>query len=368
MRILYDHQLFSLQNAGGASRYFYELIRFLSTIPDVKTELLMGITGSVYPFRELPRRNVNVTAFNELLPPGTLRYIANEVWSNLAVPFRGKMDLYHPTTYLRMPMVRARRVVATHHDCTHELFPELFPDVKKVLWARKWLFPRVDAIICVSESCRQDLLRFYDVDPAKTRVIHHGLSPLPRSAEAAASLRSLLRRDYLLYVGMRAAFKNFDGLLQAFHDTKLHESLDLLVLGGGPLTPRERARIAGLDMTDCVATMPIVSDELLAEAYAAAKLFVYPSLNEGFGFPPLEAMSVGCPVLASRVSSIPEVCQDAPFYFDPEDQDSLGRELVRAVNDEDGRKRVIERGREVSAQYRWEKCGRETLAVYRDYQ
>ncbi len=71
-------------------------------------------------------------------------------------------------------MVRARRVVATHHDCTHERYPELFPDVKKVLWARKWLFPRVDAIICVSESCRQDLLHFYNVDPAKTRVIHHG--------------------------------------------------------------------------------------------------------------------------------------------------------------------------------------------------
>ncbi len=366
MRILYDHQLFSLQNAGGASRYFYELMRFLATIPEVKTELLMGITGTVYPFRELPRSNVRVMGFNELLPPGTLRYIANEAWSNLVAPFRGKMDVYHPTTYLRMPMVRARRVVATHHDCTHERFPELFPDVKKVLWARKWLFPRVDAIICVSESCRQDLLKFYDVDPAKVRVIHHGLSPLPRSAQAAANLRNLLRRDYVLYVGMRAAFKNFDGLLQAFHDTKLCDSLDLLVLGGGALTARENARIASLGMRDCVLSLPMVSDELLAEAYVGAKLFVYPSLNEGFGFPPLEAMSVGCPVLASRVSSIPEVCQDAPFYFDPEDQGCFNRELLRGINDEDARKRVIERGREVAAQYRWEKCGQETLALYRD--
>ena len=130
------------------------------------------------------------------------------------------MDVYHPTAYLRMPVVRARRVVATHHDCTHERYPGLFPDVKKVLWARKWLFPRVDAVICVSESCRQDLLHFYNVDPAKIRVIHHGVNPLPRSAEVAASLRKQLRRDYVLYVGMRAAFKNFAGLLQGISRNK----------------------------------------------------------------------------------------------------------------------------------------------------
>ena len=75
---------------------------------------------------------------------------------------------------------------------------------------------------------------------------------------------------------------------------------------------------------------------------------------------------LGCPVLASRVSSIPEVCQDAPFYFDPEDQGSFNRELLRAISDEEARKQAIERGREVAAQYSWEKCGQETLALYRN--
>jgi glycosyltransferase involved in cell wall biosynthesis len=368
MRILYDHQVFSLQNAGGASRYFYELMRFLATIPEVQTELLLGISGTVYPFRQLPASKAKVMSFDESLPPGTLRYLVNEAWSNLRVPFRGRMDVYHPTAYLKMPMVRARGVVATHHDCTHERYPELFPDVKKVLWARQWMLPRVDAIICVSESCRQDLLHFYNVDPAKTRVIHHGLNPLPRSPEAAASLGKQLRRDYVLYVGMRAAFKNFDGLLQAFRETKLHDSLDLMVLGGGPLTAQEKTLIAGLGMSDCVISLPMVSDELLAEAYAGAKLFVYPSLNEGFGFPPLEAMSVGCPVLASRVSSIPEVCRDAPFYFDPKDQDSFNRALLVAIGDQAARHRSIERGREVAAGYSWNRCGQQTLALYRECQ
>ncbi len=295
MRILYDHQVFSLQDAGGASRYFYEIAKYMAGVPDTQTELLLGINASVYPFRELDASRARVASLPNWLRPGSLRYMANEAWSNLKVTTLGKFDVYHPTAYLRMPMVRSQRVIATHHDCTHERFPELFPDVKKVLWARKWLLPRVDAIICVSESCRQDLLHFYNVDPCKTRVIYHGLAALPRSAEAAAVVRHKMRRDYILYVGMRAAFKNFRGLLQAIHDANLDDSVDLLVLGGGELSAEETALIAKLGLGSSVVAMPKVSDEMLAEAYAAAKLFVYPSLNEGFGIPPLEAMSLGCP-------------------------------------------------------------------------
>jgi glycosyltransferase involved in cell wall biosynthesis len=368
VRILYDHQVFSLQDAGGVSRYFYELAKYLTAIPDAQTKLLMGINGNVYPFRELDASKARVEGLPKWLPPGSLRYVANEAWSNLKAATLGKFDIYHPTTYLRMPMVRAHRVIATHHECTHERFPELFPDVKKVLWARKWLFPRVDAIICCSESTRQDLLRFYNVDPAKTRVIYHGLTALPRSPEAAATIGKRVRRDYLLYVGMRAAFKNFRGLLQAIHDARLQDSLDLLVLGGGELSGEETTLINSLGLGSSVVAMPKVSDELLAEAYVGAKLFVYPSLSEGFGIPPLEAMSLGCPVLASRGGSIPEVCGDAPFYFDSEDQGSFARELLRAVNDQPARERAVEAGRVVATRYSWERCGEQTLALYRECQ
>jgi glycosyltransferase involved in cell wall biosynthesis len=242
LRIFYDHQLFLLQNAGGASRYFYEIMRFMTTVPDVQTELLMGMSGAIYPFRSLPRSKARVTQLRELLPPGTLRYIANEILGNFAAVPRGKVDIHHLTLFMRMPMVRARRLVATHHDCTHERFPHLFHDVKRVLWARKKLFPEMDAIICVSESTRRDLVDFYGVDPARTRVIYHGVSPLARCLADAETLHQRLRRPYLLYIGMRASFKNFDGLLRAFYETGLKNSMDLLVLGGGPLTANERER------------------------------------------------------------------------------------------------------------------------------
>lgn len=368
MRILYDHQLFSRQAAGGASRYFYELLRYLAAVPQVQAELLMGIESSVYPLRQLASSNLRVTSFKGPALPGIWLYVANEAFSNGLGMFRGKVDLYHPTLYRTLPMLRAHRMVATHHDCTQERYPHEFQYADKVSAAKKEQYARADAIICVSEWCRQEMLEFYPVDRAKTRVIHHGLSRLPRSAEAARQLRRSLRRDYVLYVGSRARYKNFQGLLTAFRESGLHESFDLLALGGGPLTVTESNTITKLEITDSVICLPLVSDELLAEAYAGAKLFVYPSLSEGFGFPPLEAMSADCPVLASRVSSIPEVCRDAPFYFDPADQNCFQRALLRAIDDEDGRKQAIERGREVSAQYSWERCGRETLALYHECQ
>ena len=189
MRIFYDHQVFSLQNAGGASRYFYELMRYMSTVPDVQTELHLGISGTVYPFGKLPPAKARVTQFREVLPPGMLRYAANEIAGNATASVRGTMDIYHLTLFMRMPMVRARRLIATHHDCTQERFPHLFPDAKRVLWARKKLFREMDAIICVSNSTRNDLLEFYDVDPSKTQVIYHGVSPLVRCPGSAETLR-----------------------------------------------------------------------------------------------------------------------------------------------------------------------------------
>jgi glycosyltransferase involved in cell wall biosynthesis len=368
VKILYDHQVFSLQDAGGASRYFFEIAKYMNRIPDVQTEVLMGINASAYPFRELEGKRTRVTELPNWVHPGSLRYAINEAWSNFKAATLGKFDVYHPTTYLKMPLVRAHRVVATHNECTHERFPELFPDRWKVIRARKWLFPRVDAIICVSESARNDLLHFYNVDPAKTRVIYDAFSPLPRSAEAAAMIRQKMPRDYVLYVGMRAAFKNFRGLLQALHDAKLADSVDLLVIGGGELTTDEKTLMQSLGLGNSVVSMAKVSDEVLAEAYAGARLFVYPSLSEGFGIPPLEAMSLGCPVLASRGGSIPEICGDAPFYFDVEDQGSFARELLRALQDEPARERAAESGRLVVTRYSWDKCGEQTLALYRECQ
>jgi glycosyltransferase involved in cell wall biosynthesis len=368
MRILYDHQVFSLQNVGGASRYHYELMRYLATVSDVNTELQLGISGTVFPFQQLASERSRVIRSRGSLPPGIWRYLANEILGNSRSTLVGALDVYHPTLYRCMPLVRARRVVVTHHDCVQERFPQLFPDARRIVRAKRRLYARADAIICVSASSRKDLLEFYNVDVAKTRVIHHGLNRMSRSAGAADRLRVQLPREYLLFVGSRAHYKNFNSLLQAFHATGLHESLQLLVLGGGTLTDEESVLAHKLNLRNRIVVFPVVTDALLAEAYAAATLFVYPSLCEGFGFPPLEAMASGCPTLVSHTSSLPEICRDAPFYFNPDDQSSLETALLRAVNDEKARKQAVERGIQVAAEYSWNKCGQSTLTLYRECQ
>jgi glycosyltransferase involved in cell wall biosynthesis len=368
MRIQYDHQVFSLQNAGGASRYHFELLRYLSTVDDVRTQLALGLNNLNLPLGGLSAPETRVWGLRSRLHAGKSRYMANEVFGNLMALWLGKADVYHPTLYRNMPMVRTHRIVVTHHDCAHERYPEFFPAAKRILDAKRMQFAEADAIICVSESSLKDLLAFYAVDHSKVRVIHHGLTKLARSTLASAYLAKRLRRGFLLFVGSRAAYKNFNNLLRAFHESRMDRSFDLLVLGGGNLTGAESDLARKLELTDSLVLVPEADDALLAEAYAAARLFVYPSLYEGFGFPPLEAMASGCPVLASNTSSIPEISCDAPFYFDPSDLNALCAALEKASTDEEARKHAVERGFRVAAQYSWNKCGAETLALYRECQ
>lgn len=364
MHIVYDHQVFSLQDAGGASRYHIELVRHLRALPGVRIDLAAGLNRSRYPLRELAQENVRLFSLRSPIPPGYVRYGLNEAIENTLAMLRPPADLYHPTLYRAMPLVRARRVVVTHHDCVHERFPELFANPRRVTEAKRRLYARADAIVCVSASAQRDLLAFYGVEAARTCVIPHGLTPLRRDPAAAAAWRARWTRPYVLYVGSRAAYKNFAGLLRAFRASGAGEQADLVVLGGGPWTEDEQRLAAGLGLEDRVRLVPSASDAVLAEAYAAALLFVYPSRYEGFGFPPLEAMSLGCPVLASHSSSLPEVCADGAFYFDPEDADSLPRRLRAVLDDETARQAMARRGALVARRYDWATCARRTCAVY----
>ena len=365
MRIYYDHQLTSLQDAGGASRYQYELLRYLDRVPNVHTTAFLGLNSSVCPYLQLASPKTNVVSFRGPLRKGARRYAVNEALANASALFSGKFDIYHPSHHRILPFVSARSLVATHHDCIYERFP-VFRFVKQVLRAKQRLFAAADLIICISESSRADLLHFHAVDPAKTRVIHQGFTRLPRSPEGAKELALRIRRDYILYVSGRSTYKNFRGLVQAFRDTRLHQSLDLLVVGGGPFSADERDLIAKLGIADSIVAIQLADDALLAEAYARARLLAYPSLFEGFGLPPLEAMYLGCPVLVCNSSSLPEVCGDAAFYYEPDSPESLNEMLLRAVQDEPARTQAIARGHVVAARFSWEKCAEQTLAVYRE--
>jgi glycosyltransferase involved in cell wall biosynthesis len=372
MRILYDHQVFSLQDTGGISRYHYELVKRLQVFEDLRIELLIGGNASVLPFTMLRNARTRVTAWKTRTQPGYARYAINEALLSLLAPLRGRLDIYHPTLNRIVPAVRSRRIVVTQHDCTHERFPHLFRNTDAFIRIKRKIFSVADAILCVSQSSRQDLLHFYDLDEAKTHVVHHGFSPLEEDP-AMEPVEPLERGDqrstppddpYLLYVGSRTEYKNFMLLLEAYAQSGLAEDYRLVAVGGGPPSAGEETRITQLGVAGRVCLMPRASDRALAKLYRNSSLFVYPTLYEGFGFPPLEAMSLGCPVLANRTSSIPEICGKAAFYFQSQDPAELAAALISTLQDVDGLREKRRLGYEQVRLFDWSRTARRTLEVY----
>lgn len=363
MRILYDHQVFSLQNRGGISRYHFELALHLSRCSHVSINVFLGFNRCPYPFRSLERYGARILGWDANMSAGLARYALNEAVTSAYSLATKKWDIYHPTYYRGMPWVRSRRIVATNHDCTQERFPELFANSRHLFPGKRKLYDNADAIICVSESSRKDLLKYYDVAPEKTHVIYLGVTRLERNAEEAREFIARIRRPYILYVGTRSPNKNFEGLLEAYGSGAFAKDYDLVVIGGCEFTNTELDEIRRLGISDNVLHWGIASEPVLAEAYSRAQLFVFPSLYEGFGLPPLEAMSLGCPVLASNTSAIPEVCGDAALYFDPTRPGDLERSLRDALNDP-GRLQHIAMGLERAAGYDWKVSAEKTLEVY----
>jgi glycosyltransferase involved in cell wall biosynthesis len=362
MRLFYDHQVTSLQDAGGASRYHYQLLLHLRELPGFSAVACLGAQNSVLPYRHLSGPGVRVYGWGTALSPGYPRYAANEAVSMLVSPLLGRFEVYHAGYYRALPWVRRRRLVVTHHDCVQERFPHLFRNAPAIIAAKRRLFARADRILCVSAASRADLLEFYRVPEDRTEVIHHGFAPFaaPASDDSPAT-----DEPYILYVGSRAPYKNFDSLLAAFAESGVARSFRLQVSGGGPPSPEELARTAELGLEHQVRFSGVVDEASLAGLYRGASLFVYPSLYEGFGFPPLEAMSVGCPVLVSNRSSLPEICGDAAFRFDPGRPGELAGCLRELLADDFLRNSRRSAGFEWIGRYRWENAAQQTVEAYR---
>lgn len=369
MRILYDHQAFSLQSYGGITRVFSELIRYMNEQPNISTDVLLGFSGTHADLSALvlpPGRVIHPGS--SLFERGVLNYAANETFSTLLGPLLGKYDIYHSTYYRFLPAIRARRRVATHHDCVQEMFPHLFPNSRRIFrWKRK-MYLKADLILCVSAASRADLLRFYDVAAEKAIVVHNGVSPMVREPQGESALRAEVSGKFLLYVGARHLYKNFDGLLRAYAASGVKQNYSLLAVGGGPPNAVHSSLIEQLGLTGHVKFVPYASTALLAEAYASAALLVYPSLYEGFGMPPLEAASLGCVSLVAANPATIEICQDAAFFFEPAAPEHFSNMLQVALTDTAERAARLQRATNLLKTYTWEACGRKTLDAYQRLQ
>jgi glycosyltransferase involved in cell wall biosynthesis len=229
---------------------------------------------------------------------------------------------------------------------------------------------RASAIIAVSQATKADLVRAYELDPAKISVVHEAAAPhfVPASPAQIAEVRAryLLPDHYLLHVGTIEPRKNLTRLLEAVHQLReVGQDIRLVLVGSkGWLYEGFFQKLEELELSDAVRSPGFVPDNDLSIIYSGAKLVVVPSLYEGFGLPVLEGMACGAPVLSSNISSLPEVGGEAARYFDPTDVAAMANEILTVWRDESLREAMRQQGLNRAAQFSWERAADETLAVY----
>ena len=243
----------------------------------------------------------------------------------------------------------------------------MFPRRVDIARRKRAAVSRASHVICVSENTRRDLLELYELDPSKVSVVHHGYDVLKASVgpggTASAFNKSL---PFLLYVGERGFYKNFKAFLCAYAGSVwLHKNFRIICFGGGNFKADELMLIRELDIKPSQIQQVGGGDNVLAVLYQNAAAFVYPSLYEGFGIPPLEAMALGCPVICSNTSSIPEVVGDAGEYFEPEHVESIRAAVENMLQSSERRAELIQKGFKKCAEYSWDRCASETLDIYR---
>lgn len=365
MRIAFDQQVFLLQEFGGISRYVCSLTEALSLIPGVEAKIYAPLHYNRH-LEALPRELIQAWRLPRI--PKTARpvFALSTILACRAIR-RFRPDIVHASYYAPDAFApeSARRVI-TVYDMISERFPAEFPG-RQFTDAKKSAILRADHVLCISESTRRDLIELFGIAAERTSVVYLGCDDLmPRDASDTGASAKSPSRPYLLYVGSRGGYKNFTALLQAFaSSTYLRGSFSIMCFGGGALVAEELALLEKLGLSDMHVRQVSGNDELLATTYKAAVAFVYPSLYEGFGIPPLEAMSLGCPVVCSSASSIPEVVGDAGEYFEPSDSESIRVAIEHVVQSVSRRSELIAKGHARRALFNWARCASETLDVYR---
>ncbi len=365
MKVLYDHQTFTGVPYGGISRYFYELMHSFSKRSDIEFELSLRLSNNEYLDQASFSRHLRYQSLAQVRNVHRIASVLNRL-SSLQRVKAGNFDIFHPTYYhpYFLDAIGRKPFVITFHDATSERYGKIYPEVGEGLCEqKKKLLRRADCIIAISEFSKQEILRFFPIEPEKIKVIHLGTT-LNESVLAPGEQSSPLPAPYLLYVGKRGLYKNFDGFFRAVQPVlQRHPDLHIICAGGGSFSRDEQSLFHASRLTNRIHYRPASNASLLA-LYKNARAFVFPSLNEGFGIPVLEAYSGGCAVVLSNRSSLPEVGADAALYFDPEDDDSMADSIERVVTDDalnaDLRRKGIERLRDFSC----DKTARQTLEIY----
>jgi len=276
------------------------------------------------------------------------------------------------------PFVFNRKIkkVLTVHDLTPILFPEMHTRETNLTWrsSLKFIKNRTNIMICVSESTKTDCVKLLNIPEKRLRVIPLSADEQYKPLKNKKQIHDELKQEYnidfpfILFVGTLEKRKNVPTLIKSFYKLKKSKVDHKLVVVGGKGWKYTKIfdLIEELNLKNEVIFTDYVSDEYLVKLYNAADLFVYPSLYEGFGLPPLEAMACGCPVITSNTSSLPEVVGDAGIMIDPNDINSLTESMLKILTNNQLREEMSKKSLERAKMFSWKKTAKETWNVYED--
>ena len=364
VRPVFSHDIFAVQRVGGISRYVCELHNALCQAGTLSTViaplhvcgLLAGaerVLGIHVPELLQIRGADRITrAVDHLTEPAARALVAGH----------GRGVVVHPTYYSSVPPSRKYATAITVYDMIHERYPEMFSPGDKTSEQKRLWCERADAVIAISDYTKHQLVRLLDIDPGRVTVCHLGVTRV--DPEPATRNRLATSRPFFLYVGNRGGHKNFDRLVRAFSRSRAAlDGTGLIAFGGGKPTPTELRWLDEHRVSHLV-SFARGDDASLAAHYATARGLLYPSLDEGFGMPPLEAMLHGCPVAAADAGAIPEVVADAALLFDPTVVESMTAAIDRIASDRALGASLASRGASRAPLFTWDRAARTTLSAY----
>ncbi|MEQ8563059.1 MAG: glycosyltransferase family 1 protein [Cytophagales bacterium] len=352
MKILYDHQIFENQDYGGISRYHYDLYNGLKqrgenvdiAVSHSNNRWLAGSEdfGSIQTFYD--PLDKFVTAYDFPFKRSLFKYWImltkkkSPSQKNKELVLRelsnGDYDIFHPTYYdpFFMNHLNRTKLVITVHDLIPERFPEYFIG-DPIQLSRRQIIEKADHIITVSNSTRDELFKYYDVDRSKVSMIRHGLSDIARR-EVSDSVLEDTTTSFLLYVGSRKNYKNFYFFISAVAPVLKKSNLKVICVGAD-FDEYECAFLDYLGLNSLIKSISVTDSELNS-LYRNAQCLVFPSMDEGFGYPLIEAMAHGCPIICSDIQIFHEVLGDYPIYFHPKSRSSIRYALSEVLNEYQG--------------------------------
>jgi glycosyltransferase involved in cell wall biosynthesis len=367
MKVCIDIQSAITQRAG-VGRYTREIVQHLASFAPDDNFLLpyFDFKNNAIPFN-IPNA--------EMLPirwcPGRIAQLA---WKTIKWPpydmFAGNADIYHFPNFI-VPPLRGKKSVVTIHDMSFVPYPQ-FAEARNVRYLNahiKNTVERADAVITVSRFSAGEICNYLGVSEDRVFPIHHGISDTFARPDAAETARVLaeckLERPYLLTVGTVEPRKNIPLLIEIFENLKDFDG-DLVIAGGlGWKYEPILERIKSSPKAASIRCLGYTADDQLPGLYAGATAFMLTSHYEGFGFPPVEAMACGTPVISSTGGSLAEVLGDGAVLVDSTEHEAWLEPVSKVICDSSFRAELIQRGIEKAASYRWANAAAETVDVYR---